>query len=395
MPSKITQKLTSSVKSLAPNHRPPPLASRQKIGFLGGGQLARMCLLEAHKLGLETHVFCSALNEPATQVTRHTQVGSFKNKLELQSFCQQMDYVSFESEFVSVEALLELENKFPNKIFPKPSLMLRFQNRLEQKRTLQEFKIPTSPFLEVKKPEDLDRAWNDLKGPFVLKKTFGGYDGYGTFFAKKLSDLEGMSHQVLNSDVGFMAEKFVPFRRELAVILVRNRQGHLIDLPLVETFQTEGRCDWVQGPTKHSAWPRVLKRLKNMLHQLDYVGAMGVEFFDTGKELLVNEIAPRVHNSGHYSQDALFESQFLLHVKAGLNFQLQTPQILTPAFAMVNLLGESDGPVEIPRDLQGQVHLYGKAVNHPKRKMGHINYVGKKQKDLLKLALKERKRCRL
>lgn len=127
------------------------------------------------------------------------------------------------------------------------------------------------------------------------------------------------------------------------------------------------------------------------MNEIGYVGALGIEFFDTGKELLVNELAPRVHNSGHYSQEALKESQFLLHVKAGLDFALAKPDILDKAFVMTNLIGSHNKPLQIPFSIEGKIHLYGKSENRPRRKMGHVNYTGKNAKTLLSKALKERK----
>ncbi|MEZ0391544.1 MAG: 5-(carboxyamino)imidazole ribonucleotide synthase [Pseudobdellovibrionaceae bacterium] len=365
------------------------------IGFLGGGQLARMMALEAHLLGYEPHVYSTLESDPAAQVTAHHHKGNLQDINSLQAFAEKVDHLTFESEFVPSEILSELEKKFSDKIFPKPSIMRKLQIRISQKQTLQKFKVPTAEFLEISKPEDLRAAWHQLKGAFVLKTNFGGYDGYGTFFAKKESDLKALEEKLKVSSQGFLAEKWIPFRREVAAILVRNSKGQTLALPLVQTQQTQGRCDWVQGPITHRRWPVLQKRLFQMMKSLDYVGALGVEMFDTGPELLVNELAPRVHNSGHYSQDALAESQFLLHLKAGLGLPLSKVQSLSPQFVMTNLLGESSQPLMVPKNLSGHLHLYGKQENRPGRKMGHVNYLGPKGPALLKKALKERKGFRL
>ena len=177
----------------------------------------------------------------------------------------------------------------------------------------------------------------------------------------------------------------------MAAIFVRNLQGQVINLPLVESKQTEGRCDYVMGPTKHSQFEKMQKKISGMMKKIDYVGALGVEFFDSGKELIVNELAPRVHNSGHYSQNALLENQFLLHLKAGLGNSLKQPKILSKNFVMVNLLGTSENPMSLPENIEGSLHLYGKKENRLNRKMGHINYLGDDSKKLLLKALKERK----
>lgn len=367
-----------------------------KIGILGGGQLARMMALEAHRLGFEPHIYSSSALDPAAQVTKNWKHGNLQDFKSLDSFVESMDYVTFESEFVPTEALKTWENsweqKSPSKIFPRPSLMKRLQNRVTQKQTLIEFKVPTSPFLEVHKTADLEKVIQTLGSQFVLKTTFGGYDGYGTFFAKSPSDLTKVSEQMNNSTQSFIAEKWVSFKREVAVMLVRTASGNCFSLPLVETKQTQGRCDWVRGPIQHKAYPALEKKLFKMLKALDYVGVMGVEMFDTGKEILVNELAPRVHNSGHYSQDALSQSQFALHLRAGLDHLIENPKLIGKEFVMVNLLGESDKALKVPKKLSGTLHLYGKADNRPGRKMGHVNYVSlKKVPKLVEFALKERK----
>lgn len=367
-----------------------------KIGILGGGQLARMMALEAHRLGYEPHIFSSSALDPAAQVTKYWQHGNLQDSKALDAFVESMDYVTFESEFVPTEILKTWEKsweiKNPKKIFPHPSVMKTLQNRTTQKQTLVTHKIPTSPFLEIHKTADLETVIQTLGPQFVLKTTFGGYDGYGTFFAKGPSDLTKISDQMNNSTQSFIAEKWVSFKKEIAVMLVRTASGKCFSLPLVETKQTTGRCDWVRGPIQHKAYPTLEKKLFKMLKALDYVGVMGVEMFDTGKEILVNELAPRVHNSGHYSQDALSQSQFALHLRAGLDHDLSSPKQIGKEFVMVNLLGQSDKALKVPEKLSGTLHLYGKADNRPGRKMGHVNYVSlKKIPKLVEFALKERK----
>jgi 5-(carboxyamino)imidazole ribonucleotide synthase len=381
-----------------------------RIGFLGGGQLARMMILEAHRLGYVPHVYSSDERDPAAQVLTHSDSqwtrGYLNDFSSLLEFAQSVDHLTFESEFVPTEALLEIEKTHPEKIFPRPSLMLQLQTRLTQKQLLKDFRIPTSPFCSVSSSEGLSAAWEQLGGPFVLKVNFGGYDGYGTYFARKLISLRELEEKVKTKSQLFMAEKLISFKRETAAILVRGSSGNCFSLPLVETFQHMGKCDWVRGPISHQAWPALEKKLKQMMKKLDYVGALGVEMFDTGSELLVNELAPRVHNSGHYSQNALTESQFSLHIRAGCGEKIQAPQLLTSQFVMTNLIGTSSRRLQAPLDLTGALHLYGKAENRPGRKMGHVNYVaGKTSKasasastsasTLLKKALNERKRFQL
>ncbi len=346
-----------------------------------------MMILQAHRLGFEPHVLCERSDEPAAQVTSHFH--SIQST-RITDFVNSMDYVTFESEFVSTEDLKAFENSHPNKIFPSPSLMQILQNRKTQKELLDRHKIPTSPWVSVKTSFDLKGVSTEFKDQFVLKTSYGGYDGYGTFFCRKKSDLLSLENE-LKSNHSFIAEKLVNFKRELACILVRNLKDEIISLPLVETRQINGRCDIVLGPVTHAKWKALQNKFVNLMRKENYVGALAIEMFDSGKELLVNELAPRVHNSGHYSQDALSESQFSLHLKAGTGFQLNPVVPTAPAFVSLNLLGQRN-EFQFPQKQTGNLHWYGKAENRLGRKMGHLNFIGKATKTLLPLALKERKR---
>ncbi len=346
-------------------------------------------------MGHQVSVFSEDSKDPAAQVLSHWSKGSLSDSNSLIRFAETVDHLTFESEFAPVEALLEMEKLHPQKIFPCPSLMKRIQSKWTQKELLTEFQIPTSPYCKVNSVETLRYAWKDLDGPFVLKVNFGGYDGYGIHFVEKLKNLQPLEERMKLKPQDWLAEKHISFKRELASILIRSSNSDCISLPLVETFQTHGKCDWVRGPVQHKAWPSLEKKLKQMMKKLDYVGALAVEMFDTGSALLINELAPRVHNSGHYSQNALSESQFSLHIRAGLGEKIQAPQLLSPQFVMANLIGQSTEAIQVPQELSGSLHLYGKLENRPGRKMGHVNYLGPKGPALLQKALKERKRFQL
>jgi 5-(carboxyamino)imidazole ribonucleotide synthase len=375
------------ISGLKASHFYANFSGMQKIGFLGGGQLARMMILEAHQMGLEPHVLCENPTDPAAQVT------SFFHSSQSQTisdFVREMDFVTFESEFVSTDELLALEQEDPQKIFPSPSLMRILQKRNTQKELLDRYQIPTSPWRFVEKQSDLEKSAMEFKNRFVLKANYGGYDGYGTFFSRSAKDLESLEKE-LGPNKSFIAEKTVRFERELACLLARNAAGQVITFPLVQTKQMKGRCDSVFGPVKHSKWKTLEGKFANLLKDLNYVGVLAIEMFDTGRELLVNELAPRVHNSGHYSQDALLEDQFCVHLKAGLDKSLNPSHLLAPAFVSLNLLGGKK-EFQWPTEMNGIFHWYGKKETREGRKMGHINFLGKSIATLLPLALKERKR---
>jgi phosphoribosylaminoimidazole carboxylase (NCAIR synthetase) len=222
----------------------------------------------------------------------------------------------------------------------------------------------------------------------VLKTLTGGYDGYGTFFPNSLD--QGMAlfeSEFKKQNLGLLAEKKVDFKQEMALMLFRSARGEMTSYPLVKTYQHQGRCLFVEGPKAHPHLSRLKKKLFLMMDQIDYVGALGIELFDTGKKLFVNELAPRVHNSGHFSQNAMNYSQFDLHWMCGLGIKLPKIHSLSSHFSMWNLLGNSKGQLEIPEaSNQGLVHLYGKPEGRKGRKLGHVNFVNSLPKSLKNIA---------
>lgn len=356
----------------------------KKVGILGGGQLARMLILEGHRLGLEMHVLCAQSSDPAAQVTSFVTLGSIEDPAVLKAFVETCDVVTFESEFIDTRSLEPLRSPF----FPSLSAIATIQDRLSQKALLDQHKIPTARWLDVKGPEALKQAAHEFKRGFVLKKRRFGYDGYGTFIVKKL---ERKHFELIEQEkAGFIAEEFVAFKRELATTLVRSSNNHQF-LPLVETKQVDSRCLWVKGPVKHASLSRLKKSILSLARALDYRGALAFEIFETSVGLFVNELAPRVHNSAHYSLDALNMSQFELHLRAGLNWELPSSQPLGKGFAMVNLLGENHAQVKLSERARGRLHWYGKGENKKGRKLGHITTLGASADAALKEALDWRK----
>jgi 5-(carboxyamino)imidazole ribonucleotide synthase len=358
---------------------------------LGGGQLAQMLALEAQPLGLDVFALSEKEDDPVRLVTSHHVTGSGHSQKDLAEFLSQIEILTFESEFFDTEQLIEQTSEKSPYIFPDPKVMAQLQNRQTQKALLQKFKIPTSSFFAINSNADLETAAKKFKGRFVLKKAIGGYDGYGTYYVASPADLE--KYHSLFPD-HFIAEEFIDFKTEMAISFARSRDQSLVSFPLVQTHQTNSRCDWVVGPKSHPDLSRLTKIIRNFLIEINYVGVITFELFNTGKKLIVNEVAPRVHNSAHYSQNAMSQSQFLIHLLCGLGFPLKTPKLLDKAFCMINLLGQSDREPQLAQ-VSGALHWYGKKQNRLNRKMGHINYLGKSSEQLLKLAIKERKAFQL
>lgn len=353
----------------------------QNLGILGGGQLARMLALAAHPLGIPVAVLTAQANDPAALVCGQTQIGSLEDEKDLKRFLTTVGTVTFESEFVNID---KMKRCLPSglKVFPALDVIEAIQDRLTQKQLLNRYKIPTSPWLAVGNKRDLQDARKRFPKGFVLKQRRFGYDGYGTFVFK---NGEGDESVLLKSPHGFIAEEFVPFERELALSLVRSRTQGFVTLPLVESVQRDSRCYSVCGPIEHPKLKALEKRLKALMDEVDYIGILAFELFETKSGLLVNELAPRVHNSAHYSQNALACSQFEYHLRAGLDLPLPNVELMRKGFAMVNLLGEG-GRVELSRRPEGYLHWYGKNENRPGRKLGHINVLGSNPRSALKKA---------
>ncbi len=361
------------------------------LGIIGGGQLARMLALACHEMGVCPHILSEKSSDPAAQVVANWHQGNVQDPKALKRFLESCDRITFESEFIDLPIsprFAFLKKSIP-KFFPHIDLMSEVQDRRFQKNLLNHFKIPTSPFCIVETRDTLLSAVQKIQLPAVLKKCRGGYDGYGTFVLKSKKDLENFL--TLEWPGPCILEKWIPFRRELALLIARSSNGSFADFPLIQSHQKDHRCDWIVGPVEDARTISLRKKIKSMMSKKNYIGILAVEIFDSEKGLFVNELAPRVHNTGHYSQDALTESQFHSHVRAGLGQDLDSPNLRSTSFAMVNLIGDSNREFVFPKALGGRLHWYGKQENRKGRKMGHINYVGKSQKELLKQALRDRK----
>lgn len=357
-----------------------------KVGYLGGGQLARLLAMSAHHLGIEPHVFCKSPHDPAAQVVRHFHAGEINDTLALRRFIDSVDYLTFESEFVDIELLKKSLFNSNIIIAPQAELMKSWQDRRTQKNLLDQYGLKTAPWRDVSKTDLLDLAMKELGLPLVFKKRLGGYDGYGTFVVRTREELSKFKDEHFEEDL-FIAEKFIAFERELAVIVARSRDGSTTHLPWVESQQTQSRCDWVKGPIKISNGKNIIQSIFKMLTDLDYVGVMGVEFFQGQRQTLINEIAPRVHNTGHYSLSLPGYNQFDLHNLAIIGEPLPPPPKVQQGFAMANLIGTGE---ELHFKTTDQLFWYGKKDNIPGRKMGHVNSVGETPEKALKQVLKKR-----
>ncbi len=360
---------------------------KTKVGYLGGGQLAKMLSESAHQLGLEPHVLSLRADSPAAQNTKYWHQGSLESHADLETFLKSVDVATFESEFLNADKLVQAQKATKTKIFPTPELMGQLQDRKTQKQLFDQSRLPSSPWAAVDSEPEIAEFVNLHKLPVVFKQRTFGYDGYGTFIVKDKKQLKSFIEKDFKANA-FIVEKFISFKKECAVIIARSLDGSFTHLPFVESFQKDARCDWVKGPLRIKTDGPMLKQLKSFLQKTKYVGVMGVEFFQTSKGLLINEIAPRVHNTGHYSQNTPGYSQFDLHNMCLLGMKLPKEIKIKGGFAMVNLIG-GDKPIKL-KAVPG-LHWYGKTENRPGRKMGHINKVASTPEKALEAAKKKRK----
>lgn len=350
-----------------------------------------MLALKAHQLGLTVAIYSASSQDPAAQVVQDWRQGALDDTAKIEKFLKDCDVVTFESEFMNADELAKASKKTGTAIFPSPQLMGALQDRLTQKMLLERHKLPTSPFHNVKDKEAALLAFDAFKGQVVFKKRRFGYDGYGTFIVRDANELQKFLPTLAKDEHGFIAEKFIPFRRELALVAARSRSGDLVRFPFVETMQENSRCLWVKGPVKPSMkLARVGRAVEKFLTEIDYVGVMGVELFETADGYLVNELAPRVHNSAHYSLDALDLDQFSAHVMSVMGAHFDEPKLLSKGFAMMNLLGRGNAQPtwKLPRNVH--LHWYGKAENREGRKMGHYNVLASSPSRALEIAKKAR-----
>ena len=356
---------------------------KNNLGILGGGQLARMLALKAPSLGLKPFILSPSNEDPAAQVTPFHQRGNPLKAAAIMRLLKKVDILTFESEFIpadQVKKAIEQLSSPPPLIAPSLKNLSLLQDRLTQKKLFQKHQLMTADFIPADKPlQELLKLW----GPFVLKTRQGGYDGYGTFFIRNGNENP--------PPIPCIAEKYIAFKRELALTAIRNKKGETVFLPLVETRQEKARCLWVCGPTSHTKLSQLKKKISLFLKKTAYQGAITFELFDTGKELLINEAAPRVHNSAHHSLNSLTEDQFTLHLKGIFNLPLSSPQPLTGGFAMLNLLGEGVKKPQWKLTKDVYLHWYGKKSSRKGRKMGHINALGTNPLQALRKTLKARK----
>ncbi|MCE0452792.1 5-(carboxyamino)imidazole ribonucleotide synthase [Brevibacillus sp. AF8] len=358
------------------------------LGILGGGQLGRMIALAGRAMGYRFVTMDPTADAPCGQTADRQIVASYDDVEAAMQLASVSDVISYEFENVDAQVAEVLESRA---YVPQGSRLLRItQNRIREKTAIREIGIPVAPFCVVNSLGDLQNAVRELGLPAVMKTATGGYDGKGQWVLRSEAELAEAYETLSKAGTELIVEQFVPFQMELSVIAARNPAGELAVFPVSENIHQENILHLSIVPARISAEvaARAEEIARTIVEKLDVVGLIAVELFLTEDgQLYVNELAPRPHNSGHFTMDACVTSQFEQHVRAVCNLPLGSTELLS-SVVMVNILGEHLQPVidqidKLPRT--AKLHLYGKAESKAKRKMGHINVLAPTVEEALTL----------
>ena len=353
----------------------------KKLGIIGGGQLGKMLLSECNKMNIHTSVLDTNENSPCKNLSNKFYCGDFNDYDTVYSFGKDCDLITFEIEHINVDALESLE-KIGKAVYPKSKTLRIIQDKNSQKSFFKKNNIPTSNFKYFKSLDELKRSIenNKVKFPCVWKKTKFGYDGFGVKILNSIDDINNLP----NSEM--IIEDYIPFEKELSVIVARNVKG---DIKCYRTVEMEfnnisNQVEFVISPGNISEEidNEAQKLAIKLSESLDCVGLLAVEMFMSKNKILVNEVAPRPHNSGHFSIEACESSQFQQHIRAIFNLDLGETKHSGSAI-MLNLVGGKGfkGKVyyenldEVFKEKSANLHIYGKEETRANRKMGHVTII--------------------
>jgi 5-(carboxyamino)imidazole ribonucleotide synthase len=338
------------------------------IGILGGGQLGYMLALAGYPLGLHFRFLDPSPEAPVGRIAQRV-TADYTDQAALEKFSSGLELVTYEFENVPVEAVNFLAERVP--VYPPPAALEAAQDRLAEKNLFRKLGVTTAEFAAVSNSVELDAALKTLGLPAVLKTSRMGYDGKGQWILRTAQDVARAKSEM--PSVKLILERFVPFTRELSVLAVRSRNGETAIYPLVENHHRSGilRLSLAPAPRLDPPIQRAAENVaQRVLESLKYVGVLAIEFFEHQGDLLANEMAPRVHNSGHWTIEGAITSQFENHLRAVLGLPLGSTG-LTGHCAMLNLIGDLPESTEVLAVPDAHLHLYGKPPR-PGRKLGHV-----------------------
>ncbi len=369
---------------------------KNRIGIVGGGQLGRMMAFDAKKLGFTVNIIDPTPHSPAGQVSDYQIVAAYNDENAIRELAGMSDFLTFEIELANAEILEELSKK-GLEIHPSAKTLGIIKDKLEQKKFLHGAHLAVADFQQVESKEEIIKVAEKYGYPFLLKARFDAYDGRGNALVKDESQIDDAIDKL--SGRKLYVEKFVPFVKELSVVIARSTKGEIKTYPVVETIHKNNICHIVKAPApvdeeiKKKAEQLAVKAMEH----LKGAGVFAIEMFLTEDgQVLINEIAPRVHNSGHYTIEACVTSQFEQHIRAVTGLPLGSTDMILPAAVMINILGERNGTAEVTgldevlKIPNVAVHIYGKMETKEERKMGHITVIGKTIEECLEKAKEAR-----
>ena len=359
----------------------------KKLGIIGGGQLGKMLIAECNKMNITTFVLDSSENSPCKNICSQFYLGDINDYETVLNFGKKCDIITFEIEHINLDSLIELE-KLGKNVYPKSNTLKIIKDKNQQKIFFKKNNVPTANFKYFKNLKELKKSLekNEIKLPCIWKKTKFGYDGYGVKILKSIVDVKSLPESEM------IIEDFIAFEKELSVIVARKEDGEVKSYKTVEMeFNKESnQVEYVISPAQISY--EIEKKARDLAiklsNSLDCVGLLAVEMFLINSELLVNELDPRPHNSGHFSIEACQTSQFQQHIRAIFNLKLGNTD--HSGFAiMLNLVGgmNHNGKVyyenleNVFKCKSANLHIYGKEETRPNRKMGHITIICDKFED--------------
>ncbi len=355
-----------------------------RIGIIGGGQLAKMTAISAMKYGCEIVILEKSKKSPSENLAAEMIYGDWDDPDNLLELANKVDVVTLENEFVDANSLKVLEGE-GHTLYPSSKTIDLVQDKLNQKRTLNNAGIPVMTFTEIESREDIIRHAKELSWPIILKARRNAYDGKGNSTLHSEEDIDSAWIKLNGKKQKLYIEDFCDFKSELATMITRDINGKIVTYPVVESIQKNHICHIVRAPANinNEISKKALDLSIKAVKAIDGIGTIGVEMFCTkDNEIIVNEMAPRVHNSGHYTIEACETSQFENHVRAILGLPLGSARMIAPAAVMINILGNREGngfPTGIEKALAingAHVHVYGKTTTNIGRKMGHVTALG-------------------
>lgn len=355
-----------------------------EIGIIGGGQLGKMLAQEAKRMFLKVNILDPNKNCPASTICDKLIVADFKDEEKIYELAEHSDIITYEIELANSKALKNLESKhYP--IYPSPHSLHLIQNKFRQKTFLKQNQLPVTKFTKIYSQDDLSHAATKFGYPFFLKSSEESYDGRGNYLIKSKDDIPIAFNYFPNKEI--FTEKFVDFKNEISIMVARNKEGQIESFPIAENIHKNNILDTTIVPANISSKVHDDAKLmaEKVMNCLNDIGIFGIEMFvSKSDEVFINEIAPRPHNSGHYSIEGCSISQFEQHIRAILNLPLSKPELLRPT-VMKNILGPPNfrgnykfiGISKLLSIPFTKIHIYGKQLTSPGRKLGHITCTGK------------------